>query len=283
MRQTVRERGSTNGLTGIGVWVTRPSHQAEPLAKRVERLGGQAVRLPVIAITDVAQPQAVIAIVDRLERFDLAIFVSANAVRQGLRYVSRRNNRFENWAPEDWPEKVQIAAIGKATAKTLAVAGLSCAFEPSAPYNSEALLAVSALQKDMIIGRRVLIFRGVGGRTLLGDTLAARAAKVEYADVYQRTLPPWRQTIAIPWQSIQVIVVTSTEGLENLFAIVHESEHQRLCETPFVVISQRMVEVARRLGIKNSPIFADNASDDGILDALLNWADKRNNLNPAIR
>ncbi|NNJ84278.1 MAG: uroporphyrinogen-III synthase [Gammaproteobacteria bacterium] len=290
-----KEDGTDNPgkLTGVGVWVTRPLHQAGSLAKRIEAEGGQAICLPVIAIADVDDPETVMALVKRLDSFDLAIFVSANAVERGLGYVyaHRENGHVQrpvipNNAPDDavafavrgtWPASLPVAAIGKATAKALAAAGIPCAIQAAPPYNSESLLANAALQSDAIAGRRVIIFRGVGGRTLLGDTLRARGARVTYAEVYRRTLPQWPRTTPIPWDRIEIIVVTSGEGLENLFAMVNartgdtvdDSVRERLRETPLIVISERMAEIAHRLGYRHPPIIARSASDEAILDALL--------------
>nr|VFJ62620.1 MAG: uroporphyrinogen-III synthase [Candidatus Kentron sp. FM]VFJ63083.1 MAG: uroporphyrinogen-III synthase [Candidatus Kentron sp. FM]VFK14326.1 MAG: uroporphyrinogen-III synthase [Candidatus Kentron sp. FM] len=251
-------------LTGAGVWITRPLHQAESLAKAIEAQGGEAICLPVIAIEDVEDPRDPMAIVERLDSFDLAIFVSANAVARGLGYVESRGN---------WPAQVQVAAIGKATARALASAGLVSAVQSPPPYNSEALLTTTALQADAIAGRRVVIFRGVGGRALLGDTLAHRGALVTYAEVYRRTRPRWRQTTPIPWDRIQVIVVTSAEGLGNLFGMMNDdAERERLREIPLVVISERMGGLVRELGSRCPPIVAERASNEAILDALLAFA-----------
>nr|VFK37631.1 MAG: uroporphyrinogen-III synthase [Candidatus Kentron sp. TC] len=259
-------RGEAGKLAGIGVWVTRPSGQADTLARGIEREGGNVIRLPVIAIADVDNRTLVEALMDRLGSFDLAIFVSVNAVRKGIHYVGGAAN---------WPKKVRIAAIGKATTRALEERGLSCAFEPMPPYNSESLLALPELRADAITGSRVIVFRGVGGRALLGEVLTTRRARVEYAEVYRRILPQWVGKTPIPWEKIEIIVVTSGEGLENLFAIAGDQERERLGRMPLVVISKRMARFAGQLGVRFPPIVADNASDAAILSALRDWnADK---------
>jgi len=254
--------GQTGRLTGIGVWVTRPVGQADALARCIEEEGGEAIQLPVITITDVNNQEPVMALMDRLEDFDLAIFVSVNAVHKGLGYVGGVGN---------WPMRVRVAAIGKATVKALEEIGLFCTFYPLPPYNSESLLALPELQAEIITGHRVIIFRGVGGRTLLGETLTNRGAQVEYAEVYYRSLPEWVGTVSIPWDQIGVIVVTSGEGMENLFTMAGNRERERLRRTPFVVIGQRMAKLVERFGVHRPPIIADNASDTAILAALCAW------------
>nr|VFK59486.1 MAG: uroporphyrinogen-III synthase [Candidatus Kentron sp. UNK]VFK68709.1 MAG: uroporphyrinogen-III synthase [Candidatus Kentron sp. UNK] len=255
-------RRGAGKLTGIGVWITRPAGQAEALARCIEEEGGNTVCLPVIAIADIGDRNPVEALPDRLDSFDLAIFVSVNAVRKGIDYVG---------GVENWPMGVRIAAIGKATKKALEEMGLSCAFEPMPPYNSESLLALPELHIDAITGSRVIVFRGVGGRALLGEALTARGAWVEYAEVYRRILPQWIGKTPIPWAQIQVIVVTSGEGIENLFTITDNQGQERLRHMPLVVISRRMAKLAERFGAQYPPIVADNASDAAILAALCAW------------
>lgn len=269
----------TGKLGGAGVWVTRPLHQARALAERIAAEGGRAVCLPAMDIVDVEDPKSVSDIVGRLELFHLAIFVSANAVNRGLRYVATRGEDgpmarvglSPGMAGAFWPASVPVAAIGKATAKALRAAGVPPDFQSAPPYNSESLVADRRLRTEAIAGARVVIFRGVGGRALLGETLAGRSARVTYAEVYRRVLPGWRKTAPFPLDRIQVIVATSGEGLENLFAMAADAERERLRETPFVVIGERMAAAARDLGIRHPPIVAGTASDDGIMAALCAW------------
>ena len=59
---------------------------------------------------------------------------------------------------------------------------------PSERFDSEALLALPEL--ETVAGKRIAIFRGEEGRELLGDTLRARGASVEYVACYRRVQPP---------------------------------------------------------------------------------------------
>nr|VFJ63912.1 MAG: uroporphyrinogen-III synthase [Candidatus Kentron sp. DK] len=262
----------TGRLAGLGVWVTRPLHQARSLAERIEAEGGHAICLPVMEIADIDDPGIVMAEIRQLADFDLAIFVSANAVERGLGYMAAQERNDNITARAIRTGAVPVAAIGKATAAALTTAGIPCAFSAPSPYHSESLLTHARLQSDAINGKRVIIFRGAGGRSLLGDTLTARGARVTYAEVYRRTLPGWRRTTPIPWDRIGIIVTTSGEGIENLFTITGDEERGRLCNTPLVVISERMAEIARRLGVRRRPIVAENASSNAIIAALADTA-----------
>src|SRR5207237_459615 len=58
---------------------------------------------------------------------------------------------------------------------------------PQMGADSEAVLAAPELQQ--VAGKRVLIIRGDDGRPVLGESLTARGAKVEYAECYRRVRP----------------------------------------------------------------------------------------------
>ncbi len=67
--------------------VTRPREQAAQLAHRIEQAGGKVVLFPLLEISPAADPQALRALVARLHEFNLAIFISPNAVRYGMKAV----------------------------------------------------------------------------------------------------------------------------------------------------------------------------------------------------
>jgi uroporphyrinogen-III synthase len=94
---------------------------------------------------------------------------------------------------------------------------------------------------------------------------------VDYAEVYRRACPVVdQQSIASYWQpgALDAITVTSNETLQNLFDMAGMEGQRRLVERPLVVVSQRQVVLAARLGFKGSPLVAENASDEAIVTAL---------------
>jgi uroporphyrinogen-III synthase len=243
------------------ILVTRPAHQAQNLCDLIAAAGGEPVLLPAIEVVGPSDFQAVNAVIDRLDEFDLAIFVSANAVAYGDDLVRARRGR--------WPAALQVAAVGRRTAELLTARGLKVTICPAADYNSESLLADAALQ--LAAGRRILIFRGAGGRELLAETLRARGAQVEYAEVYRRCLPPEgarRFSRQMEDQWVDAIVVTSNEGLENLLSMAGDLYRERLLSTPLVVISARTATHARGLGFLLTPCVAKESSDRGLVEAL---------------
>ncbi len=247
-----------NVLDGINIAVTRPAHQAENLCRLIEAEGGHALRFPVIDILPPADIAPLQARLQDLSNDRLAIFISANAVHYAYQILEDRR----------LPESLLRAAVGQATARALAAYGQPAHILPPAPYNSEALLALPELQS--LQGKRVIIFRGGNGRALLADTLRGCGAQVDYAEVYRRivsTLDPERLYRAWDKGKLDMIIITSNEGLQNLFARVDAGHRQRLLETALVVISDRSAMLAQELGFIRPAIVARAASDAALLEA----------------
>ena len=244
-------------LTGRGILVTRPVHQADRLCRLIEALGGRAVRFPVLEIRAPGDPAAVKDGLLRLPDYDLAIFVSANAVEFTLAAL----------AP--WPPKLEIAAVGAATAAALRRHGLPVAYCPAQAFTSEALLALPRLQQ--LAGKQILILRGEGGREQLRETLRARGARVDYLEVYQRVQPATDPTPLLQqWRSGEVgaVLVTSNESLRKLVAMIGTLGLPLLRATPLIVASTRTLELARELGLDGTVRVAADATDAAMTDAL---------------
>jgi uncharacterized protein HemX/uroporphyrinogen-III synthase len=161
----------------------------------------------------VADPAPLQAMARRLADFSLAFFVSPNAVRFAL-------DAMLPVAP--WPAGVQVATVGKGSEAALAERGFTRVIAPSIGFDSEAVLALPAFQADAVAGRRVLVLRGDGGRDLLGDTLTARGARVEYLCCYHRGGPADDPAILVDRARagrLDALTLTSSEGVAHLLAL----------------------------------------------------------------
>ena len=255
-------REPTPALAGLRVLVTRPRHQSVDLEARIEALGGTAIAFPVIDILPVRDSRAARDIMSKLDEFSLVIFVSPNAVEQALALV------------DSAPLEARVAAVGESSAAALERAGFHPVLRPSRGASSEALLALPELSAGAIAGTRVLIVRGEGGRQLLGCTLSKRGARVTYAEVYRRAKPDVdAHGIVAQGQDagIDVIVVTSVQGLDNLFEMLGEGGRGWLERAGYVVISERVAAHAHELGVRDEPMVAARADDDAFIDALIEW------------
>jgi len=246
-----------NLLNRAHVLVTRPAHQAENLSRLIEAQGGVAVRFPTLAIAALDDASAIQNTLAHLDRYQWLVFVSANAVTMHSYYSD--DGKIKKI------KSVRIAAIGKATAQALALAGLPVDLVPESGYNSEALLAMPQMQQ--MKGQSCLIVRGEGGREELATTLRSRGATVEYLDVYKRIIPgidSSQVSFLLAQDKLDVITITSGEALQNLLIMLEEKHHQRLFEVPLVVVSNRIRQIAVDIGFKQIAV-TDSPSDVAIL------------------
>lgn len=245
-------------LSGKWILVTRPTHQAEALCRLIEQAGGIAIRFPTLQINAVEIPQSRL---HSLNRFHIAIFTSANAVECSIPCIENQ---------KAWPSHWRVAAIGAATAAKLRSLQHSVDIVPDKHFNSEALLAHSALQN--VQGLHILIIRGLGGRELLADKLRGRGAQIEYLEVYRRSKPttPKNELInALKKRQLSFITANSPETLQNLIDLLDPIWQKPLLNTPIIVVSQKMVAQAISLGFNARVFLSANASDQSIMETLI--------------
>lgn len=242
----------STSLIHKNILVTRPAHQADNLCQLIENAGGKSIRFPAIEIVEIQNKSELHNYCAHLDFFDMAIFVSTNAVEYSLAILLKYII----------PKTLKIFAVGKKTASILNEKGLYALSAPP-PFNSESLLTLAELQKSQVQRKKVLIFKGEGGRELLAESLQQRGAQVNTVSVYQRIMP----SSAIDLTQIpDMIVITSAESVGNVFSLL--SEKTWLKTTPLIVIGQRVAEYARQF--TQAPIFiAPTASDEGLLNAML--------------
>lgn len=248
-------------LAGLHVVVTRPAAQAEPFCAMLADAGSRVTRFPVIEIQGPNDPGRLGAVLDALDDFDIAVFVSANAVQRILPAALARGS---------WPAGLHVAAIGARTALELARRGQPADIVPASRFDSEALLEEPALQE--LGGRRVVIFRGDGGREYLAQVLRDRGAEVTYAEAYRRALPdldPEPLIAQLQAGTIDAVTVTSGEGLRNLLAMLGPAGQAALLGTPLVVGAGRVADLARELGFHGTVETADDPTDAAMFRALV--------------
>jgi uroporphyrinogen-III synthase len=248
-------------LAGRGIVITRPRDRALGLTELVKVAGGRPIAFPTLEIVAVPASRALENLVDRLHTFDLVIFVSPTAARRGIELIRARR---------ELPAPLPVAAIGKGSARELERLGLKHVIVPTGGTDSEALLALPQLQAMQ--GRSVIIFRGAGGRELLGATLAQRGASVEYAECYRRVRPQadvQGLLRAFSDGEIHAVTVTSAEALNNLFDLIGTPGRHWLCRTPLFAVHERIAGRARELGIVD--VVVSGTGDDAMVAALIRY------------
>lgn len=248
-------------LAGLIIVVTRPREQAAELAQRIEKLGGTCIQFPLLEITPLADDQILRQFVARLHEFQLAIFISPNAVRYGMEAIRRAGGL---------PASMQVATVGLSSAQALLDLGVTKVIAPQQRFDSEALLELAEMQN--VRGLRVAIFRGDKGRELLGDTLKSRGAIVEYVTCYHRGKPQHNVSDLLAAKP-DALSVSSSEALNNLWEMSDTADRVSLAAMPLFASHQRIAAAAHKLGWQQLITVA--ASDEGLVSELLAWAQHR--------
>lgn len=197
--------------------VTRPGDGGQRLSGALRDRGQGALWWPAFDLLAPAELEPLQHLLGRLGEFDLAVFVSAAAVR-GLAALDLCGQ---------WPAGTAVSAVGASTLElarrvlpgAAAARGVGLARD-SGSSGSEALW--EALQREPALPRRVLIVRAETGREWLGERLREAGCGVQYASVYRRVVhsPSGEQRAALEAcrgaQQRAVPVVTSSEAVAAL-------------------------------------------------------------------
>lgn len=259
---------NSGSLAGLIVLITRPSAQQQVYADAIEASGGKAVSIPLIEInplTETTDIQQLKAKVQKLDSFNLLVFVSTNAAKYGAEWI------IDYWP--QFPADVSVVAVGPTTARSISTV-LGCnVIRSDSGMTSEDLLELPILND--VSGKRIGIVRGKGGRELLAESLRSRGAEVDYLEVYQRAPIHYESDEfyqRLKANSVNVLSVTSSESLGKLLSILGDNKGE-LSLLPLLVPSSRVAEQAQRAGF-GTVIDAQGADESSFIAALESLADK---------
>jgi uroporphyrinogen-III synthase len=165
------------------------------------------------------------------------------------------------------PSSLKFAAIGPSTAAELSKFGIQNTLIPKDRFDSESLLATPEMQA--VNNQKVMIFRGIGGREILADTLKSRGADVNFAECYQRINPQQDLSMITTLNQrgeLNAIVITSSEAMRHLLAMANNQEwlkNVKLC-----VNHARIAEEPIQLGLNVE--VATAPGDEAMLACLIN-------------
>lgn len=242
-----------SSLVGLRILVTRPDPLHQETCSAIAAAGGMAVHFPLMKIESIKAKHDVQSIkskVEKLDYYQMLIFISNNAAHFGA-----------DWINKYWPQfpvGVEVVAIGSSTSRKVSSI-LNCNVVHSEQgANSEDLLELRELKR--VEGKKIAIFRGQNGRELLAHTLQKRGADVDYIEVYKRL--PAENTRAqlfrlIIDENINACCITSAESLHRFNEMLEDSTQpeKALREIPLIVPSRRVAEMAEKLGflgVKNA-------------------------------
>jgi uroporphyrinogen-III synthase len=247
--------------------ITRSEPHASELASRISELGGTSSIVTVMDIEPIPLSGADRSCILDLDLFSFVIVVSANAAH----YLGELIDQY-------WPQLplgLQWVAIGQATAKALtqAIPELSLR-DVHCPEgtDSEALLALS-LWKD-VSDRRVLLVKGLGGRTHIQEQLAEQGANVSELPLYQRKALKQNKASLIDAMasSPKYIQIASGDSFQSLLVMLGKlSPEVWGCSSSYwLVPSQRVAGLLESHGLSRSKIVVcQGASNNAVLSAIV--------------
>lgn len=264
--------------------VTRPSGQArqliEVLTQSIEKSGvakrslPEIVSLPLLTIVPKTDASLADHIASVLRDTDLAIFVSPNAIESVMRLLER------DW--QDFSKKViPIGVMGGSSKFALQNHGVGAETKPTpiiipesnAHWDSEGLW--QELQK---LGwdwsnKKVVIFKGEGGRDWLADTLKNAGASVEAISTYTRVPldidnPAW-QTIHEMDFSKSLWLLTSSEAVRYLGKVIEDQFTQDLNNASAICPHHNIADAAEQIGF--GEVFTTESGDEALIKTTLAW------------
>lgn len=263
--------------------ITRPSGQArqqvELLNKAIKQSGINSslvniISLPLLTIVPKDNEQLADHIASALKDADLAIFVSPNAIESVMRLLER------NW--QDFSKKIiPIGVMGGSSRLALSNHGIGLEDAPtpvfmpqeSGQWDSEGLW--KELQKlgwDWAT-KKIVIFKGDGGREWLADTLKKAGATVEAISTYSR-IPLDLDNPA--WESIQELdistslwILTSSEAVRYLGSIAKDQFSLGLNHAAAICPHHNIADAAQEIGF--GEVFTTDPGDEAMIKATLAW------------
>lgn len=249
-------------LQRFGIAITRPVDQAQKLSALITAEGGTPISFPLIDIVSLEDYGDFTSTIETIAQYDWAIFISSNAVQNGLPRLLQTQTPL--------PSQLKFATIGPVTAQEIQGFGIAEVLTPASRFDSESLLALPEMQQ--VEGKRIMIFRGVGGREVLADTLKARGAQVVFAECYRRVNPqPDCQLLETLWQNKQchAIVVTSSEAMRSLLTLTEQGTAHWLQNMPICVNHARVAEEALQFTSGTLQISVAEAPGDAAMLACI--------------
>ena len=244
-------------LVGRIVLVTRPARQADSLVDRLADLGAAVLAQPAIEIGPPPDWAPVDAAIEKIDAFDWMVFSSANGVHSFLQRLGHGGRDLRALGP------VKLAAIGPATAETLAEYHLHADVQP-ADYRAEALAESLAPQAR---GQQFLLVRASRGREVLAEMLTAAGAAISQVVAYESrdaAEPDADVAAALAAGQIHWITVTSSAIARSLVRLFGSD----LAKAKLAAISPITAGVLAEAGFPAAAV-AEQYTTDGLIDAIL--------------
>jgi uroporphyrinogen III methyltransferase/synthase len=200
-------------LFGMRALVTRSRQQASALSAALREAGAEPVEVPTIAIEPLPAHGVLDDALERLDAYAWVVFTSQNtvdAVFARLEAIGRDARAFAG---------VGVAAVGPATARSLAARGLRADYVPER-FVAEAV--ADGFRAFDVNERRILLPRADIAPDALPTALRAQGALVDDIPAYRTVTPPGAagQARSLLAEGVDVVTVASSSAVRNLVGLL---------------------------------------------------------------
>ena len=264
--------------------VTRPAGQArqliEVLGRAIEasdvskRSLPEILSLPLLTIVPKSEEHLADHIASALSNANLAIFVSPNAIESVMRLLER------DW--QDFSKKITpIGVMGGSSHSALKNHGVGLEENPTPiiipknneHWDSEGLWKeLQSLQWDWH-NKKIVIFKGEGGRDWLAETFKNAGATVEAISTYARipldlNNPSW-QLVREMDLSKSLWLLTSSEAVRYLGEVMKDQFAQNLSSASALCPHHNIADAAELIGF--GEVFTSEPGDEALIKSTLAW------------
>ncbi len=264
--------------------ITRPSGQArqliEVLTQAIEISGAskrsfpEILSLPLLTIVPKDDVQLADRIASTLKDADLAIFVSPNAIESVMRLLER------SW--QDFSKKIiPIGVMGGSSKLALHNHGIGKEDQPTPVWipKSNDHWDSEGLWKELQgldwnwADKKVVIFKGEGGRDWLADTLMKAGAVVEAISTYSRVPldidnPAWQAIHELDF-SKSLWLLTSSEAVRYLGEVAKDQFPNSLATASALCPHHNIADAAELIGF--GEVFTTQSGDEALIKAASAW------------
>ena len=227
---------------------TRPDQRAKAISLFLRQHGVEVIELPLLTLVEKPLTVAERAVLQTIERYQVVVLVSEAAVKYGLARLATLVKLTE------LSKKIKWVAVGDKTANyfkhtwhqlTELPAPTVIFPDERRAQNNEGLLNLPVIQA-LGKGDYLQVWRGIGGRELLADRLAAKGVQVDLLNLYQRILPSTTTQAFAVWQQKQshnqpiVILISSLTAWQNWQQLTAGTEMAASCY--YLVLQSRIAE-----------------------------------------
>ena len=264
--------------------VTRPSGQArqliEVLSNHIEKSGlakrsyPEILSLPLLTIAPKEDQHLANHIASILKEVDLAIFVSPNAIECVMRLLEL-----------DWQalskKIIPVGVMGGSSKVALQNHGIGRESNPTPiwiPKNNEHWDSEGLWQELQGLGwdwtdKKIVIFKGDGGRDRLADTLKKAGAAVEAISTYARVPldldnPAWQAIREMDF-SKSLWLLTSSEAVRYLGEVINDQFTQKLQSASALCPHHNIADAAEQIGF--GEVFTTEPGDEALIKSTLAW------------